>query len=73
LNLTQWEEILGAFFDNSQLYCSYSCIGNFELLFKKSLELDPSVQPYWTTFRGKLDKFNDKYINSLKRLIDSHQ
>jgi hypothetical protein len=72
LNPTQWESILEAFFQNDQLYCSYSCYGGFESLFKKSLELSDSVQPYWLTFREKLNKFNDQHSNSLKRLIDSH-
>jgi len=73
LSPTQWENILEAFFQNEQLYCSYSCYGGFESLFKKSLELSNSVQPYWLSFREKLNKFNDKHSNSLKRLIDSHE
>lgn len=73
LSPIQWENILEAFFQNEQLYCSYSCYGEFESLFKKSLELSNSVQPYWLSFREKLNKFNDKYSNSLKRLIDSHE
>lgn len=72
LSPVQWENILEAFFQNDQLYCSYSCYGGFEALFKKSLELSNSIQPYWITFREKLNKFNDKHSNSLKRLIDSH-
>lgn len=72
LTSVQWESILEAFFQNDQLYCSYSCYGGFEALFKKSLELSNSVQPYWITFREKLNKFNDKHSNSLKRLIDSY-
>lgn len=72
LSPTQWENVLETFFQNDQLYCSYSCYGGFESLFKKSLELNNSVQPYWISFREKLNKFNDKHSNSLKRLIDSH-
>lgn len=73
LSPTQWENILEAFFQNDQLYCSYSCYEGFESLFKKSLELSNSVQPYWLSFREKLNKLNDnKHRNSLKRLIDSH-
>jgi hypothetical protein len=72
LSPTQWENILEAFFQNDQLYCSYSCYGGFESLFKKSLELSNSVQPYWLSFREKLNKFNSKHSNSLKRLLDSH-
>ena len=70
LSPTQWENILEVFFENSQLYNSHSCNRGFESLFKKSLELSESVQPYWLSFREKLNRFNDKYINSLKRLID---
>lgn len=72
LTPAQWENILEAFFQNNQLYCSYSCYGGFEALFKKSLELSNSVQPYWIAFREKLNKFNSKHSNSLKRLIDFH-
>ena len=72
LSPAQWESILEAFFENNQLYCSYSCIEQFELLFKKSIEVSSSGKSHWETFREKLDKYNDKYINSLKRLIDSH-
>lgn len=72
LSPVQWENILEAFFQNDQLYCSYSCYGGLEALFKRSLELSNSIQPYWITFREKLNKFNDKHSNSLKRLIDSH-
>lgn len=74
LTTTQWENILEAFFQNNQLFDSYSCNEEFESLFKKSYELSNSVQPYWLTFREKLNQFDDKdkHINSLKRLIDSH-
>lgn len=72
LSPTQWENILEAFFQNDQLYDSYYCCGEFESLFKKSLELSNYVQPYWLSFREKLNKFNNKYSNRLKRLIDSH-
>ncbi|MCY7407286.1 MAG: hypothetical protein LH631_07900, partial [Alkalinema sp. CAN_BIN05] len=72
LSPTQWENILEAFFENDQLYCSYSAYGEFESLFKKSLELSNFVQHYWLSFREKLNKFNNKYSNSLKRLFDSH-
>ena len=69
---TQWENILEAFFQNDQLYYSYSCISQFESLFKKSLELSSLVEPYWLPFREKLNRFNNQHSNSLKRLIDSH-
>ena len=71
LSPTQWENILEAFFQNDQLYYSYSCISGFESLFKKSLELSSLVQPYWFPFREKLNRFNNQHSNSLKRLIDS--
>jgi len=72
LSSVQWENILESFFQNCQLYCSRSCYRGFEALFNKSLELSNSVQPYWITFRDKLNKFNTEHSNSLKRLIDSH-
>lgn len=72
LNSTQWANILEAFFQNGQLYGSYSCYEGLESLFNKSLKLSNSVQPYWISFREKLNRFHDKYSNSLKRLIDSH-
>ncbi|MFB2973828.1 hypothetical protein ACE1CD_33105 [Aerosakkonema sp. BLCC-F183] len=72
LSPRQWQNILDAFFQNNQIYDSYSCYSGFESLFKKSLELSNCVQPYWLTFREKLNNFNDKHSNSLKRLIDSH-
>lgn len=72
LSPIQWENILEAFFQNDQLYGSYSCYVGFESLFKKSLEFSNSAQPYWLTFREKLNKFNNQHSNSLKRLIDSH-
>jgi hypothetical protein len=72
LTPAQWKEILEAFFQNDQLYNSHSCCRVFETLFEKSLENSRFVQPYWLNFREKLNKFDNKYINSLKRLIDSH-
>jgi hypothetical protein len=72
LSPAQWENILESFFQNGQLYYSYRCHEEFESLFKKSLELSNSVQPYWIPFREKLDGFNPKGYKSLKRLIDSH-
>ncbi len=72
LSSIQWANILEAFFQNNQLCASYSCCGQFESLFKKSLEINNSVEPYWISFREKLNQFDDKHSNSLKRLIDSH-
>jgi hypothetical protein len=71
INSTEWEDILRAFFENDQAYGSRRCTERFESLFKKSLEIHQSVQPYWLPFREKLNKFNGQYSNSLKRLIDS--
>jgi hypothetical protein len=68
----QWKNILETFFQNDQIYCSYDSYEEFESLFKKSLELNDLIQPYWNTFREKLNKFNDKSSNSLKQLIDSY-
>jgi hypothetical protein len=72
LSPAQWQEILEAFFQNNQLYHSHSCCWAFETLFEKSLGNSNSLQSYWLAFREKLNKFDNKHINSLKRLIDSH-
>jgi len=75
-NLTpaQWESILKAFCDNSQISGSFRCPGIFASLFKKSIELNGCVQPYWLSFRDKLNTFDnsDKNINRLKQVIDSY-
>lgn len=68
----QWEDILETFFKNEQICYSFNCYRGFEVLFEKSLKLSNSIQPYWNTFREKLNEFNNKHSNSLKRLIDSH-
>jgi hypothetical protein len=74
INLTQWEEIIEAFFENRQIYQSSGCASIFESLFKKSIKLDISVIPYWLSFRKQLNSWgiSDRYINSLKNVIDSH-
>lgn len=72
LSSEQWRSILEAFFQNDQLYCSYSCYSGIEALFKKSLELSISVQPYWLSFRENLNVLDNPRSNNLKRLIDSH-
>jgi hypothetical protein len=72
LSSIQWETILGSFFENDRLHGSYACIGSFESLFKKSMEIHQSVQHYWLPFRDKLNKFNGKEISSLKRLIGTN-
>ena len=40
------KEILEVFFENNQIYNSHGCASTFELLLKKSIELDISVKPY---------------------------
>lgn len=72
LSPTQWEKIVETFFQNNQLYDSFSCIGEIESLFQKSLELNNSVQPYWISFREKLNKFDAQHHKGLKELIDLH-
>jgi hypothetical protein len=72
LSPESWESVLEAFFLNDQLYYSSWCHKEFISLFNKSLELSNDVQPYWLIFRNKLDKFDNKTINNLKHLIDSH-
>lgn len=69
----QWEYVLKAFCENSQIYGSYRCPGIFRSLFKKSVEASGSLQPYWVSFREGLDKFSNSDIESLKFLIDSYQ
>lgn len=76
ISLAQWKEILKAFFESGEIYCSHGCIRAFESLFKKSIKLDISVKPYWLSFREQLNSLNylgtnEKYINSLKNVIDS--
>jgi hypothetical protein len=70
---TQWKDILEDFFKNSQIYCSHGCVSTFESLFNKSIKIDVSVHAYWLSFRDKLNSLgnNDRYINSLKKVIDS--
>lgn len=62
LNDTHWETILEAFWNNNQIYNANGCPTTFSLLFKKSVELNGSVQPYWLPFQMKLNK----HCNSLK-------
>jgi hypothetical protein len=69
----QWQNILEIFFENDQIYDSYGCIENFETLFEKSLEINQqSLSPYWLPFRQKLNDFNKKSFEKLKRLIDAN-
>jgi hypothetical protein len=74
LSATQWEAILEEFCDNNQIYGSFRCPSIFSHLFEKSVKINESVQPYWLSFREKLNKFNNNYtsINELKSLIDSY-
>jgi hypothetical protein len=70
LSATQWETILEGFCDNNQIYESLGCPSTFSDLFKKSVRINGSVQPYWLDFRKKLDQFDISDINKLKNLID---
>jgi hypothetical protein len=74
LSAVQWKDVLEAFCNNDQIYCSFQCPNIFILLFKKSIEISGNVQPYWLAFREKLNEFNinTKEINKLKKLIDSY-
>lgn len=68
----QWQNIFDAFCENAQINCSYDCPDIFCVLFKKSIEKNFDVMPYWLSFRKKLDKFNDRDIQKLKILIDRY-
>jgi hypothetical protein len=74
LNATQWVAILEEFCDNDQIYDSSGCPSTFSHLLEKSVKANGSVQPYWLSFREKLNQFNSNYIyiNKLKRSIDSY-
>jgi hypothetical protein len=74
LSAVQWKDVLEAFCNNDQIYCSFQCPNIFILLFKKSIEISGNVQHYWLAFREKLNEFNinTKEINKLKNLIDSY-
>ena len=73
LSPVQWEYVLKAFCENNQVYGSYHCSSIFRSLLKKSVEVSGSLQPYWLSFREKLDKLSNTDIDSLKLLIDSYQ
>jgi hypothetical protein len=74
LSATQWETILEGFCDNNQIYDSFGCPSTFADLFKKSVKIHGYVQPYWLSFREKLNQLNrgDININNLKDLMDSY-
>ncbi|MBF2018366.1 MAG: hypothetical protein IGS23_24835 [Rivularia sp. T60_A2020_040] len=73
LTPVQWDYILKAFCSNNQIYNSFGCPDIFISMFKKSVEMHGNVQPYWLSFREKLDSLNDTDINRLKQVIDSYQ
>ncbi len=69
----QWKYILEAFCTNNQIYDSYRCQEIFIDLFTKSIKITGTVQPYWFSFREKLNGLNGVDINRLKQVIDSYQ
>jgi len=72
LSPTQWETILEGVCDNIQIYDSFGCKRTFSDLFKKSVKINGSVQPYWLSFQKKLNHFKLFELDSLKDLIDSY-
>jgi hypothetical protein len=73
ISSSQWQEILEAFCNNDQIHNSYACLNIFGILLKKSVEINGEIASYWLSFRQKIDQFNWKEINTLKRLIDTYQ
>lgn len=67
-----WEEILDYFCKNDQIHYSYSCSAVFCSLFEKAVGLREGIQPYWITFRAKLNNFKSPHLEKLKSLIDSY-
>jgi len=73
LTSEQWETVLNSFCENNQVHNSFYCPGAFSDLFKESVERSGSKQPYWLSFREKLNKFgSDECIDKLKHVIDSY-
>ena len=73
LSPTQWETILEGVCDNIQIYDSFACHRTFSELFKKSVKkFNGSVQPYWLSFRKKLEQLDILELDNLKDLIDSY-
>ena len=72
LSPTQWETILEGVCDNIQRYDSFACERTFSDLFKKSVKINGSVQPYWLSFGKKLDQFKLFELDKLKDWIDSY-
>jgi hypothetical protein len=71
LSPTQWETILEGVCDNIQIYDSFACHRTFSELFKKSVKkFNGSVQPYWLSFRKKLEQLDILELDNLKDLID---
>ncbi|MBC6429907.1 hypothetical protein FM036_03230 [Nostoc sp. HG1] len=73
LKPVHWNYILEAFCTNNQIYDSYGCPDIFISLFNQSIEITGTVQPYWFSFREKLNGLNGVDINRLKQVIDSYQ
>lgn len=67
-----WEKILDYFCKNDQIHYSYSCSAVFCLLFEKAVGLRKDIQPYWVTFRAKLNNFKSPHLEKLKSLVDSY-
>jgi hypothetical protein len=74
LSATQWETILEAFCDNHNIYGAWVCPITFSHLFEESVKNKGAVQPYWLSFREKLNQLNisDPSISNLKALIDPY-
>ena len=71
LSPTQWETILEGVCENIQIYDSFACHRTFSELFKKSVKkFNGSVQPYWLSFRKKLEQLDILELDNLKDLID---
>lgn len=75
LDSSQWERVLNAFCNNDQIHYSWGCQSTICSLFEESIKLYNSIQPYWNSFRVKLDNENFSHIDAitkLKQLIDSY-
>jgi hypothetical protein len=68
----QWECILKAIYTNSQIYSSYHISNEFVLLFKKAIELNSHIKPYWFSFRKEINNFEMENFKELKKMIDSY-
>ena len=72
LSQEQWKNILEVFFENYEIHTSFGCYENFKILFKKSSELDNSLEPHWKIFRDRLNDFDGNRIDGLKKFIDDY-